>query len=116
MPSYGENQPLVLLEALAASVPAVAYAAGATRHMLQHDVEGLIAPVGDRAALEAHLGRLLADEATRFSMATRCWQRQRSLSSWSAAARAASALLTEQLAGGGMPARSAAHGSRGDAP
>jgi glycosyltransferase involved in cell wall biosynthesis len=89
MPSYDENQPLVLLEALAASVPAVAYAAGATPHMLEHDREGLIAPVGDRAAFAAHLHRLLDDEELRYDMATRCWQRQQVLPNWrDAAARA----------------------------
>ena len=50
MPSYDENQPLVLVEAMAASVPAVAYAAGATRHMLEHQREGLIAPIGTSSA------------------------------------------------------------------
>jgi len=86
MPSYDENQPLVLLEALAASVPAVAYAAGATPHMLEHDREGLIAPVGDRAAFAEHLHRLLDDEELRYDMAKRCWQRQRALPNWRDAA------------------------------
>jgi glycosyltransferase involved in cell wall biosynthesis len=86
MPSYDENQPLVLLEAMAASVPAIAYAAGATAHMLEHGREGLIAPVGDRRTFAAHLYRLLDDEDLRHEMATRCWQRQHSLPSWRDAA------------------------------
>jgi glycosyltransferase involved in cell wall biosynthesis len=97
MPSYDENQPLVLLEAIAASVPAVAYAAGATRHMLEHEREGLIAAVGDRRALAAHLGRLLEDEPSRYRMATQCWERQRSLSSWQGAAGRAGAALAERF-------------------
>jgi glycosyltransferase involved in cell wall biosynthesis len=100
MPSYDENQPLVLLEAIAASVPAVAYAAGATPHMLEHGRDGLIAPVGDRRAFAAHLRRLLEDEDLRYEMATHCWQRQRSLPSWrEAAARAGQELVLMQTTG-----------------
>jgi glycosyltransferase involved in cell wall biosynthesis len=88
MPSYVENQPLVVLEAMAASVPAVAYAAGAVAHMIEHGREGLIGPVGDRAVLARNLTRLIDDEAERARMAEACWQRQRSLPSWREAALA----------------------------
>jgi glycosyltransferase involved in cell wall biosynthesis len=94
MPSYDENQPLVLVEAMAASVPAVTYAAGATRHMLEHGRQGLIAEVGDKQELSEHLNRLLDDEALRYGMAVACWERQGSIPSWSdAAARVEHALL-----------------------
>lgn len=93
MPSYDENQPLVLVEAMAASVPAVAYAAGATRHMLEHERQGLIAPIGDKRLLDAHLQRLIDDEAERYAMAVACWQRQASLRNWADAARHARAGL-----------------------
>ncbi len=89
MPSYTENHPLVLLEAMAASVPVVAYAAGGIPGLTTHGREGLLAPIGDRAALAAHLGRLVADEDERWSMAEACWRRQAALPSWAAAARAA---------------------------
>lgn len=89
MPSYDENQPLVLLEAMAASVPAVAYAAGATRHMLEHGRQGLIAPIGDKRCLSEHLNRLMDSEATRYTMASECWERQHSLPNWSTAAQLA---------------------------
>jgi glycosyltransferase involved in cell wall biosynthesis len=88
MPSYDENQPLVLVEAMAASVPAIAYAAGAARHMLQHGREGLIAPIGDQRAFSEHLDRVLDDEALRHSMALECWKRQHTIPSWSTAAQA----------------------------
>lgn len=93
MPSYDENQPLVLLEAMAASVPAVAYAAGAARHMLEHGREGLIAPIGDKPLLAAHLQRLIDDEDERHAMAVACWRRQSSLRNWADAARRARAAL-----------------------
>lgn len=86
MPSYDENQPLVLVEAMAASVPAVAYAAGAAHEMLEHGTEGLIAPIGDKQTLAALLGSLIEDEPRRHSMARACWDRQRSIPNWSAAA------------------------------
>lgn len=93
MPSYDENQPLVLVEAMAASVPAVAYAAGATRHMLEHQREGLIAPIGDKQRLADHLNALIDDEPMRQAMADACWQRQGSIPNWSATAARARASL-----------------------
>ncbi len=89
MPSYDENHPLVLLEAMAASVPAVAYAAGAARHMVEHGQEGLIAPIGDKTRLSVHLNRLIDDEPARLAMAEACWQRQNSLPNWQIAGRMA---------------------------
>ncbi|WP_428267411.1 glycosyltransferase family 4 protein [Haliangium sp.] len=93
MPSYDENQPLVLLEAIAASVPSVAYAAGAAVHMLDHGRAGLVGPIGDKDALAAHLERLIGDEAERYRMAQTCWEMQQTLPSWATAAQQARALL-----------------------
>lgn len=93
MPSYDENQPLVLVEAIAASVPAVAYAAGAARDMLAHEREGYIAEIGDKASLGGYIQRLVEDEDLRFEMAAACWERQRSLHSWATAAKHARAKL-----------------------
>lgn len=93
MPSYDENHPLVLLEAMAASVPAVAYAAGAAAHMLDHGRTGLVGPIGDKQALAAHLDRLIGDAAERQRMAQACWDRQRELPSWPAAAQRTRELL-----------------------
>jgi glycosyltransferase involved in cell wall biosynthesis len=93
MPSYDENQPLVLLEALAASVPAIAYAAGATRQMLEHEREGWITPIGDRERFAEYLERLLGDEPSRRRLAEACWQRQQRLPSWTETAQRARAAL-----------------------
>ncbi len=97
MPSYDENQPLVLLEAQAASVPAVAYAAGGTEGIVQHGSTGWVAPVGDRLQLAVHLERLLDDEAERFRMAEACWDRQKALPSWASAATRARSELERAL-------------------
>lgn len=93
MPSYDENQPLVLLEAMAASVPAVAYAAGAARDMLEHGREGCITDIGDAEALAEHIRRLIDDDELRRRMASACWERQQSLHNWTTAARHAHAEL-----------------------
>jgi glycosyltransferase involved in cell wall biosynthesis len=94
MPSYDENQPLVVLEAMAASVPTVAYAAGATAQMIEHGREGLVVPVGDRTALRECLLRLVRDENERFRLAEGCWDRQRAVPNWATAARTAREALT----------------------
>jgi len=93
MSSYDENQPLVLLEAMAASVPSVAYAAGAAAHILADGETGWVSPIGDRNGLGARLERLIADEAERYRMAQSCWKLQRSIPSWAAAAGQAGAVL-----------------------
>lgn len=98
MPSYDENQPLVLLEALAASVPAVAYAAGAARQMIQHGQEGLLCEIGDRQRFAEYLLQLLDSEPERQSLAAACWRRQQQLPSWPLAAERARAALGRALA------------------
>lgn len=100
MPSYDENQPLVLLEALAASVPSIAYAAGAARQMIQHEQEGLLCEIGDRQRFAEYLLRLLSAEAERQAFAARCWQRQQQLPSWPLAAERARQALTGAFARG----------------
>ncbi|HEY8942686.1 MAG TPA: glycosyltransferase [Polyangiaceae bacterium] len=93
MPSYDENHPLVLMEALAASVPSIVYAAGNSAGLIEHGRTGLVAEIGDRLALAAHLERLASNELERLSMARACWERQRTIPSWAVAAERARALL-----------------------
>jgi glycosyltransferase involved in cell wall biosynthesis len=97
MPSHDENHPLVLLEAMAASVPAVAYDAGAAARMLGHGARGLVSPIGDRAALARNLTCLMDDEPRRYRMAQACWRWQRRLPSWASAAQHARRLLESWL-------------------
>ena len=101
MPSYDENQPLVLMEAMAASVPAVAYDVGAAAWMVTHGREGLLCPIGDTRSLAEHLARVLDDESERYRMALSCWERQKQLPSWETAAARARTTLEEALAGPG---------------
>jgi glycosyltransferase involved in cell wall biosynthesis len=90
MPSYDENHPLVLLEAMAASVPSIAYAAGAAHTLLEPPERGLVVPIGDVTGFAACLRRLLTDEELRRSMAQACfeWQ-QRQLPTWAVAGQQA---------------------------
>jgi glycosyltransferase involved in cell wall biosynthesis len=99
MPSYDENQPLVVLEAMAASVPPIAYAAGAIASMVTHGSEGLVGPIGDVAELARNLSRLIDDEGERHRMARACWQRQRAIPSWATAAGHARVALEAILSG-----------------
>lgn len=98
MPSYDENQPLVLLEAMAASVPAVGYAAGAGHDMLRDGREGFLVAIGDEGRLAQRLALLIGDERLRFELAKGCWQRQASFPDWKTAALRAKVALEQALA------------------
>ena len=50
-----------VLDAMAAGVPVAATAGGGIPEMIEHEVTGLLAPVGDGAALAAAIDRLLDD-------------------------------------------------------
>ncbi|MCA1842572.1 MAG: glycosyltransferase, partial [Actinobacteria bacterium] len=59
-----ENQPLIVLEALACGVPVVASDLGGTAELVDHGVDGLLVPPDDPGALAAALARLLDDPGT----------------------------------------------------
>jgi 2-deoxystreptamine N-acetyl-D-glucosaminyltransferase/2-deoxystreptamine glucosyltransferase len=71
LPSYDEGQPRAVLEGLAMARPVVASAVGGVPELIQHGVNGLLVPPGDRAALVAALRRLLDDEALRARLGQR---------------------------------------------
>lgn len=58
MPSRTEAFPVAALEALWAGVPLVASAAGGLREIITSEIDGLLLPVGDAAALADGLARL----------------------------------------------------------
>jgi glycosyltransferase involved in cell wall biosynthesis len=73
LPSAYEELGSVLVEAMAAGLPVVATRVGGIPDLVEHEVTGLLAPVGDVAALAAALARLLEDRslATRLARAAR---------------------------------------------
>src|SRR5690606_4728152 len=68
--SYSENQPLVVLEAQAHALPVVAYDSGGIPDIVQHQKNGLLAPVFETEALRRCLQRLLESAELRQQYAT----------------------------------------------
>jgi glycosyltransferase involved in cell wall biosynthesis len=66
--SYTEGLPVVVLEALAASVPVVATAVGGTPEVIDDGLHGFLTPSGDPAALARRIVEALADEDRRRTM------------------------------------------------
>jgi glycosyltransferase involved in cell wall biosynthesis len=63
VPSLTEGSPLIVLEAMAASVPVVASAVGGIPDQVRHGREGILVPPDDPDALGEALGALLRDPA-----------------------------------------------------
>jgi glycosyltransferase involved in cell wall biosynthesis len=61
LPSEAEGFGLVLIEAMAAGVPVVATDAPGIRDVVEHEVNGLLVPVGDPPALTSAIDRIIGD-------------------------------------------------------
>jgi 2-deoxystreptamine N-acetyl-D-glucosaminyltransferase/2-deoxystreptamine glucosyltransferase len=59
-----EELPSVLIEAMAAGLPVIASRVGGIPALVDHDVNGLLVPPGDPAALAAAISRILAEPGT----------------------------------------------------
>ncbi len=70
MTSLWEGLPLVLLEAMAASLPVVAYSIPGITEVVEEGATGLMASPGDTDTLANRLGGLLADPSRRQAMGT----------------------------------------------
>lgn len=69
MPSHGEGFPNSLLEAMAAGLATVVTPVGAVPEIVEHDVEGIVIPPGDAAALARAIADLAADPDRRLRLA-----------------------------------------------
>ena len=68
LPSYSEGLSNALMEAMASGCACIASDVGGNAFLIENGVSGLLFPAGDRAALQAHLRRLIEDPAKRTSM------------------------------------------------
>jgi phosphatidyl-myo-inositol dimannoside synthase len=71
LPSTGEGFGLVFLEAMAFAKPIVAAAAGGSTDLVEHNVNGLLIPPCDQAALIRALDQLLRDDSLRAKLGQR---------------------------------------------
>jgi glycosyltransferase involved in cell wall biosynthesis len=65
LPSFWENLPMGLLEAMAHGRAVVTTPCGCVAEVIEHDVNGLIVPFGDVGALHAAINRLIENPALR---------------------------------------------------
>lgn len=75
--SRHEGLPIALLEAMGSGVPAVCTDVGGIGQALRPELDGLLVPPGDPAALAASLDRLLADPDLRARLGTSAAERSR---------------------------------------
>ncbi|QNQ99915.1 glycosyl transferase family 1 [Pseudomonas oryzihabitans] len=75
--SRTEGTPLILLEAMRAGVPIVAFAVGGVPDMLEHERSALLAPPGSTLQLAAGIARLLEAPALAQSLAREARLRQK---------------------------------------
>jgi len=68
LPSVFETFGLVLIEAMALSIPVIAYAVGGTPEAIEDGVTGFLVPKGDIGAMNDKLNLLSADQALRYRM------------------------------------------------
>jgi glycosyltransferase involved in cell wall biosynthesis len=61
LPSSAEGVPIVLMEAMASSLPVVATAIAGVRELVDDGVSGLVVPAGDEVALADSLQRLISE-------------------------------------------------------
>lgn len=82
LPSHSEGLSNALMEAMSSGCSCIASDVGGNRFLLQNGVSGFLFPAGDRAALRAHIERLLRDGAKRAAMGEAARQRIREHFSW----------------------------------
>jgi glycosyltransferase involved in cell wall biosynthesis len=70
LPTYGDSNPWVILEAMACGTPVVSTTIGAIPELLANGEAGVVVPPGGRAALRLVIDQLLGDESRRTALGT----------------------------------------------
>lgn len=97
-----EELPSVLIEGMAAGLPVIASRVGGIPTLVDHDVNGLLVPPGDTAALAAAISRVLTQPATAARLAAAARQTAQRYT-WPALARQVAAVYL-QVTGKPRPA------------
>lgn len=82
LPSYSEGLSNALMEAMASGCACIASDVGGNRFLIQNGVSGFLFPAGDRAALAAHIRRLVEDSVKRKSLGEQARKRILDVFSW----------------------------------
>ena len=82
LPSYSEGLSNALMEAMASGCAVIASDVGGNAFLIQNGVSGFLFPAGDRAALRAHIERLLEDATKRRTLGAHARKRIDEHFSW----------------------------------
>ncbi len=82
LPSYSEGLSNALMEAMSSGCACIASDVGGNASLIQNGVSGFLFPAGDRAALAAHIRRLLEDPSKRRTMGEQARNRIETSFSW----------------------------------
>src|SRR3989338_1506200 len=82
LPSYSEGLSNALMEAMASGCAVIASDVGGNAFLIQNGVSGFLFPAGDRAALRAHIERLLEDATKRRTLGVQARKRIDEHFSW----------------------------------
>lgn len=93
LPSYSEGLSNALMEAMASGCACIATDVGGNRFLIENGISGLLFPPGDRAALRAHLERLLRDPAKCAAMGIAAQKRIQTYFQWESVAKQYTALF-----------------------
>lgn len=93
LPSYSEGLPLVLVEAMANSLPVIASAVGGIPEIVEHEKNGLMVPPGNPSELADAIRRLASSPELRARLATVAYSTALERSADRERVRAAAAIL-----------------------
>lgn len=93
LPSHSEGLSNALMEAMASGCACIASDVGGNRFLIQNGITGLLFPPGDRAALAAHIRRLISDPAKCAALGAAARGRIASHFSWDVVGKQYDALL-----------------------